>query len=427
MNTGDKMTIKVDNSDIEYMQDYVKQVGAFTRSPGSPGERKGAEMTAEYMKKFTDDVKLEEFKLAPKGALGWIKPFVPLVFIALITFYLIPLLSAIIMTFNLILAILEFVYYWEFIDPLLPKKTSQNTIGVIQPSQKAKQTIIFAGHVDSPFQFNFIKWWGGRVYAILVFGAIFSIILFGILSILNGILITINAFFLNYMIHYTTHVIFFVIWIVIWCLSPIIALFFLFTTWVETPGCGDNLSAVAVALGVGNALKKAKSDGGFFPKHTKVITLAFGSEESFLRGARAYAKAHLNELKAENAILINMETLVSQDSLHVLTRDLNGTVKLSKKVVNDIEKVANDLGIKLGSMIVPLGGGSTDSAEFAKLGLETTCIFGIDIGKIVRGEGYFNHYHTVRDTPDKVDSKALEKTLSICLNYLKMKDEEILS
>ena len=34
-------------------------------------------------------------------------------------------------------------------------------------------------------------------------------------------------------------------------------------------------------------------------------------------------------------------------------------------------------------------------------------------------------YHTVRDTPDKVDPKVLQKALHVCLNYLKMKDEEI--
>ncbi|NHI94479.1 MAG: M28 family peptidase [Candidatus Lokiarchaeota archaeon] len=419
------MSINVDDSDAKYMHNYVKELGAFSRSPGSSGERKGAELTAEHMKKFSDDVKIEDFQLAPKAALGWIKLFVPLFFIALITFYLVPILSAILMAFNLFIAVGEFVFYKKVIDPFLPKKRSQNTYSIINPSQDTRQTIIFSGHVDSPFQFNFIKWWGGRIYAILVFGAIVIFLLFGILSILNAILITIDLFIPGYMIRYTTHVIFFIIWIIFWCLSPIGALFFLFTTWVETPGCGDNLSAVSVALGVGNSLKKAKETGGFFPEHTKVIIMAFGSEESFLRGAMAYAKAHKDELLGENAIVINMEVIVEPDNFYAITRDLNGTVGLSKKVVNDIIKVSKELGFNVRKLAAPLGAGSSDSAALAREGIETTCIFGINIGKIIRGKGYFNNYHTVRDTPDKVDPKALEQVLSICLHYLKTKDEEI--
>ena len=157
------MSIKVDVSDIEYMYGYVKQLAEFPRSPGSPGERKGAKMTAEFMKKFSDDVKMEDFQLAPKAYLWWIKIFVPLFFIALIIFYLVPILSAILMGFNLFMAVGEFVFYKKVIDPFLPKKTSQNTYGIINPTDEPKQTIIFSGHIDSPYQFNFIKWWGGRV------------------------------------------------------------------------------------------------------------------------------------------------------------------------------------------------------------------------------------------------------------------------
>ena len=49
----------------------------------------------------------------------------------------------------------------------------------------------------------------------------------------------------------------------------------------------------------------------------------------------------------------------------------------------------------------------------------------MDLGQLIGGGGYLNHYHTIRDTPDKVDPKALQQALDICLHYLKMKDEEV--
>ncbi len=420
-----KMSIKTNKSDADYMHGYVSEIGSFTRSPGSSGERKGAEMTAEMMETFSDEVKMEDFELAPKAAFGWIKIVVPLFFISLILFNLYPILSGLLMALSLFIVIGQFVFYKKIVDPFYPKKTSQNTYGVINPSEKAKQTIIFAGHIDSPYQFNFIKWWGGRVYSILMFFVLVSFFTFGILSIVNALLFAVNYFNPAFIMPDTIQSIIHVIWIVVICLSPLGALFFLFTTWVDTPGCGDNLSGVAVALGVGNALRKSKKSGGFFPKHTKVISMAIGSEEAFLRGAMAYVEAHRDELIAENTILINLETLVEPDSIFVITKDLNGTVKLSQKVAEEITKVSDELGLKAKMMAMPIGSGSTDSAAFAKAGIESTCIFGMDIGNIIKGEGYFNHYHTVRDTPDKVHPKVLQQTLDICLNYLKMKDEEV--
>ncbi|NLZ28505.1 MAG: Zn-dependent exopeptidase M28 [Firmicutes bacterium] len=419
------MSIKVTDEDGRYMHDFVSKVGSFTRSPGSQGERKGAEMAADAMKKFAHEVKIEDFQLAPKAALGWIKFVIPLFLVAVALFKIEPIISALIMIFNFFILIGQFVFYKKIIDPFYPQKTSCNTYGVINPTGEKKQTIIFAGHIDSAFQFNLIKWWGGRAYTVLVFLVLVTFLVFGITSIANGILVAMSNYGTILGVPEIVNNIFHIIWIVIICLTPLAILFFFFTTWIETPGCADNLSGVSVALGVGRALNNLKEKGGFFPKHTRVVTMAFGAEEAFLRGAMAYVKAHRDRLIAENTILINLETLVEKDDLFVMTSDLNGTVKLSKKVVDDLKKTAHKLGYKMGTMGMPLGGGSSDSAAFARAGIETSCIIGLDLGKVIEGKGYLNHYHTVRDTPDKVDPKVLQQALHICLNYLKMKDEEV--
>ncbi len=418
--------LQTDKSDVDYMHDYVKKLGSFTRSPGSDGERKGAEMTAEMMKEYSDEVEMEEFSLAPKAALGWIKLVIPIFFVALFTFHAVPILSALLMIFIIFIFLGQFVFYKKIVDPFMPKKTSQNTYGVINPSGEPRQTVIFSGHLDSPYQFNFIKWWGGSFYVILMVLVIATLIFFSVTTISNGI---------SYLTDYFNSTAaagevspeLNVRWLASLYLSPLALLFFFFTTWVETPGCGDNLSGVSVAMGVGRFLQKAKQgqEDKYFPRHTRVITMAFGAEEAFLRGAMAYVKKHGEQLKKENTTVINLETLVGTEKLFVLTRDLNSTVKMSSRAVNDVIKASEEKGINIKKMILPFGGGSTDSAAVAKAGIDTTCILGIDLGKIIQGKGYFNHYHTVRDTPDKVPPEALQQALDVCLQYLKNKDEEV--
>ncbi len=422
------MKVRADAADALYMHNYIKKVGSFTRSPGSEGEKKGAEMTAEIMSEFSDEVKTEEFRLAPKAAIGWIRLVVPLYFVALLTFYKAPVLSAFLMLIITVIAVGEFVFYKKIVDPFFPKKTSRNTYGIINPSEKAKQTIIFAGHVDSPYQFNFIKWWGGRVYTVLLVLIITAFITFGIASISLGIRHIIDFFFPAYnALEGVNEALLHRRWLISVFLSPVVALFFFFTTWVETPGCADNLSGVSVALGVGNYLKKSKENNGFFPKHTRVISMAFGSEEAFLRGAMAYADLHKEDLKAQNTVVVNLETLVDPDKFFVLTRDLNSIVKMTPEVIKDILDVSKEAGYEMKKMILPFGGGSTDAAALARAGIKTTSILGMDLGKTFHGKGYLNHYHTVRDTPDKVNPKALQQVLEICILYLKKKDEMISS
>ncbi|MHA1145836.1 MAG: M28 family metallopeptidase, partial [Candidatus Helarchaeota archaeon] len=344
--------------------------------------------------------------------------------ISILLFKIFPLLSGILMSIAILIALMEFVFYKQFLDPFFPKKKSTNTIGTFNPTQEARQTIIFSGHIDSPFQFNFIKWWGGFVYGIIMFSFIVTFILFFVISVVNAILFHLNLLLNNILLSLITDQAFSLLWIIMMIVGiPLGVLFFFFTTWTPTLGAGDNLSAVSVVMGVGKFLKEARESGDFFPKHTKVQIAAWGAEEIGLRGAKAYAKAHQKELKAENAIVINMEVIVTPTKFYLTTRDLNSTIKLSSEVINDLEQVFKDLNIEVGHIATPFGAGSSDSAAFAQKGIETTCIFGVDLGSSMKG--YMQHYHTVRDTPDKVDPKALESVLKACIHYLKFKDKNL--
>ncbi|MHC1592140.1 MAG: M28 family metallopeptidase [Candidatus Helarchaeales archaeon] len=419
------MSIKVDETLAKYMHDYVvktcDEIGP--RAPGSVEERKGAELVVDYLNELCNDVKLEEFKVSPKAFLGWIQIVVPMLIISLFIFKIFPLFSGILMTIAIFIAIMEFVLYKQLLDPVFPKKTSQNVIGTIMPSGEAKRTIVFSGHVDSAYQFNFIRWWGGVPYFALVFTALVLFFAFTFLSIMNAIVYLISPFIPSLILG-IIDTIFTGAWFVFFVVGiPIGILFFLFTTWKPVPGASDNLSAVAVVLGIGKFLKDARESGGFFPKNTKVQLVVFGSEESGLRGSKYHAKIHEKEMKSEDSIVINMEVLTEPDSFYLLTTDLNGTVGLSKDVVVELEQTMNDLGYSPKRLKTPIGAGSTDSAALAQKGIKTTCIFGGNFGDI--RASYINYYHTVRDTPDKVQPEALRQVCEICLNYLKKKDGEL--
>ena len=391
-----------------YMHDYIKRMCELgSRVPGSEEERRAAFITAEIMKEFADEVKIEEFEVAPHAFLGWIKIASPMLFLSLIFHFIYPLISSILLLLVIAMFVGEFLLYYRLLDPFFPKKKSHNVIATIYPLKEVRQTLVFSGHIDSAFEFNFIRWFGKRGHTILVELAIFVIISFFVINFATLL------FGENKTLYYA-------FLLILFPGMPTSILFFFFTTWNGVPGAGDNLSAISVAMGVGEYLRRMRERKETFPLHTKVVIAIFGSEESGLRGSQAYIERHRDEVLSENVAVVNMETIVSPQSLYIVTRDMNGIVPLSENIAVEMAEVMESMQIPYHEIKIPLGAGATDAATFARHGIETTCIMGINPhGK----EEYLNHYHTRRDTPDKVDVKALIRALQTCLGYLKMKDE----
>jgi len=78
------------------------------------------------------------------------------------------------------------------------------------------------------------------------------------------------------------------------------------------------------------------------------------------------------------------------------------------------------LGYSLKEMALPPGGGGTDAAAFARLGVEATTIIGISTAFI--GNGLV--YHTPHDTVDAIEPEAVEAVLDIAVNYIMCKDRQ---
>ena len=67
---------------------------------------------------------------------------------------------------------------------------------------------------------------------------------------------------------------------------------------------------------------KALAEAGVEFEHTEVTMICSGSEEAGLRGAKAYVKAHLDELKELPTAVIALDTFRDLEDMAVYDRDL---------------------------------------------------------------------------------------------------------
>ncbi|MFX1304135.1 MAG: M28 family metallopeptidase [Promethearchaeota archaeon] len=427
------MKIEISKEDSEYMYNIIQQIidECGPRMPCSPQEAKGAEIIKKELEKTCDEVSMEPFTCHPRAALGWIRIDVFLVILSFSCFFLVQIFLA---TFwALILAIIvfglnllaflfewyEFFSYKEFIDPLFKEKSSQNVIGKFKAEKETKNIIIFSGHTDSQYQFNLLTYLKGA-YGIIALLGLGILLLWLFISIIF-LFLTILAFIIGFPVIYET---FFniAIWFLIIGGIPLITLLF-FTSPGErankVPGAVDNLSAVAVVLGLGRYLKNNKD---IIPKNTEIRLISFGCEEAFLRGAYRYVSAHLDDLKEHNTECINIEIIQNIDKIIILNFEPTTRTRHSEELVKKVYKAVElvDIKAKISRMggdsmlerLIGITSGGTDATAFSKSDIKACTITSGDFLEISA------YWHTPRDTFDKIKQGSLENALKVCIGYL---------
>ena len=427
------MKIEISKEDSDYMYNIIQKIidECGPRMPCSPQEAKGATMIKKELEETCDEVSMEPFTCHPRAALGWIRIDIFLVILSFSCFFLAQLflanfwaliLAIVVFGLNLLAFLFEwyeFFNYKEFIDPLFKEKASQNVIGKFKAEKEMKNIIIFSGHTDSQYQFNLLTYLKGG-YGII------SLLGLGILFLWLGVSIiflflTILAFAVGFSIIYEA---FFniAIWFLIIGGIPLIALLF-FTTPGErankVPGAVDNLSAVAVVLGLGRYLKKNKD---IIPKNTEIRLISFGCEEAFLRGAYRYVAAHLDELKEHNTECINIEIIQNTDKIIILNYEPTTRTRHSEELVQKVYKAVElvDIKAKISRMggdsplerLIGITSGGTDATAFSKSDIKACTITSGDFLEISE------YWHTPRDTFDKIKQGSLENALRVCIGYL---------
>ncbi len=425
------MSFDISQSDSDYMYSFIERIieECGPRMPCSPQEAKSAEIIKTEFEKMCDSSHIEPFTCHPRAFIGYIKVMVVMMLISFISYFhtILPLtllLEQIFMGISFTLNLGAFLIIWneffnyrEFIDPLFKKKASQNVIGVIESKKEVKNILIFSGHHDSALHFNLITHLKIGYSIIVILGLLILIIWTGtsaILFMLSIIGFKIAAFLLFQIFALVLFVI---------GLPVLIGLWF-FVSFGEkankVPGAVDNLSAVAIVLGLGKYLKQ---NPDIIPENTEVRLISFGCEEAGLRGAFRYVEEHHEELKTKNAICINMDTIQSINNFSIIDFEPTTRTKHSDHVVKILTQSAKDLGMPASkfshggsSFVEKLIGqvtGGTDATAFSKAGLKAASIVAMDLKQML------NFYHQPTDTPDKIEKGVLEQVLKLCITSIK--------
>jgi hypothetical protein len=387
----------------KHMTDFIERICTEVgpRIFGTKAEKAAGEIIASELRIFCDEVEKQEFSCHPGGFLDYIWVTAFLYLIGVVLYYLVPLLSVTFIFLGLVVFFVQQNVLWEVVDFLFPSRDSFNVIGKIKPKYKAKQIVLISGHHDSAYEFPLLNKLGDKsTYIILPTLAIVILnITIGIIRLLldsPSIVLTLNL-----------------IQTLLFSLGvPLILVFALFLrTNKAVMGANDNLSAVATVIESGKILSNNR------PLETEIWLVSFSGEEN-MRGSKRFVKRNYQELKEKNAMLFNLEVL-SGDEFLLATAEPFFLVKHSEKVIVRIKKAADNINLSLRVESLPFAG--SDAANFSRKGLDAAVLFGIVNG------GLFPHWHSVEDTPEKIDGSALVKVMELVVEFIRVVDQENLA
>ena len=359
------------NIDIEKNTQYAvrgitkvcKKIGP--RKPGSPEELRAQQWMQKDMKNYCDKTNIEEFTLHRQGFMGFI-PFTVACGVAsvFVNWFASPVAALVLCVLAFIPLLFEFLMYKEFDDFLFPKQTSHNMIATRSPKGEVKQRIILVGHSDGQFEWTLNYLMGGLQAKLFVeIPAVVGLIVQTVLAVVCLIVGKGGA---AADIEKTRW--FFILFFVISCVFiPFEIAFLFFQSWTKSvPGASDNLSGCYAGM----AAIKALDEAGIEFENTEVTMICSGSEEAGLRGAKAYAKAHEQELKELPTAVIAIDTFRDLEDMAVYDRDLSGTVQHDWGVKHLVKNAAANCGYDLSFESIYIGG--SDAAAFTQRGIKAT-------------------------------------------------------
>ena len=379
------------------------------RDPGSKGEQQACEYMADVLKNECgcERADVESFKENPGSFFGWIYFTITFVLAAVSISFFYPLVSIILIVIGLLIVFMQFGLYKKFIDRFFPEKTGHNVTAVKSCKGEVKRRIIFSGHSDSANEWRF-TYYGGSKLLVPIIGLSFVGILLGL--VLNIWAIAAGHGFsiaedgaLN-ILRYV-----FLAWIPI----LFVALFFE-NKKRPVMGANDNLTGCFISM----AVVKYMQHHDIRFENTEVWVVLTGSEEAGLRGAKAFCKAHKDELGDVETVFVGLDTIRDYDFMAIYSRDLTGTVKNDESACALVKEAAKQNGLDMPYKSVFFG--ATDAAAVTQSGMKAVSIAAMDPAPA-------RYYHTRLDTADNLDIKTIEAVLGVALETAFLFDEKRLS
>lgn len=382
----------------------VKKIGP--RAPGSPEELHAQEWMAKDLRNSCDKVKIEEFTVHRQAFMGFI-PFTVGCALASVAchWFFSPVVSLILVIVGMLPLVLEFVMYRRFIDPLFKGHPSHNVDAVRKPTGETKQRFIMVGHSDSQYEWTLNYWLGGVGMKLVLIPAVvglfvdLAVVILGLIINGPGPAKASDSTFLKAAL--ITTIVF----------IPFQLAFLLFQSYTRSvPGANDNLTGIYVGMGVMKAMEEANVRFA----HTEVVMMCSGSEEAGLRGAKAYVKAHHEELHKIPTAVIALDTFRDLKDMAIYDRDLSGTLKHHTGVKELMKDAAANCGYDLPYASIYLG--ASDAAAFTQDGVAATGFAAMDPTPP-------RYYHTRLDDVDMLVPEAIEAGIEIMIEAACLYDQ----
>ncbi|MHA2433092.1 MAG: M28 family metallopeptidase [Candidatus Thorarchaeota archaeon] len=377
----------------QFIAEICQEVGP--RLGTSTAEAKAGLRIREEYKRYCDSTFLEEFSCHPAAFLDVVRVSVALYVVGVLLYLVWPLFTALLAALALVLFAAEMMSLREVVDPLFRKRTGVNVYGKIPPTGSPKQVVLISGHHDSAYEFPLHERLKRRFPSF-----IFLTIGLGVVTIVLGV-----SRFLILFLSPKLQIWFdwlFVIPII--SSFPMLAFAFRLRSSSVVLGANDNLSGVAVTLGVGEWLKQKPL------QHTEVWLVSFACEEN-MRGSKRFADLHREEL--QDAYVLNFDG-VGAGTLYVLTAEPMYLTKLTSELCELVVEASKQAGLDIASGVPSFGG--TDASNFIKAGLRATSVVGMG------PEGFIANWHTLKDTPDMIDEKVLLDAVRLAVAFLEHLD-----
>lgn len=372
------------------------------------------------MDTFCDETSFESYKMSPKAFLQWTKFVSSAIIIAVVVCGCLALSSVITMFLaqcivcgvvgvGLLITVIEFLMYKQFMDVLYKNVEGHNLLGVRKPSGEVKKRIIISGHIDSAYEWRHI-YYGKKVplmgicMSATIGGAIISFIISVIAIIANFVNMGSFGSFMNeysYFFHFFTAL-------------AMVTLFLFIDFKTISPGANDNLTGTYAAV---TALRMLDMAGIDF-ENTEVCAMITDGEEAGLRGCKQWAKDHYDEYVnsgVETAVLC-VDTLADLEYLNVYNRDMTGTVKHDPKFSQLVMDAAIEAGhndLKFANVFF----GSSDAAAFTQAGITATCLAAMDPAPA-------DYYHNRRDNFDRLVPEAIKTGFDVIISTILKFDRE---
>ena len=379
------------------------------RIAGSESDRKAIEYLEKRFSSFSDDVSTESFQVVGRSLQHLINFLVWGYFLSVVAYvFLAPIALGLALLMILIYYLARFQDK-NLINLLVRKSETKNVIAKFKPKQEKKLRVIFSGHHDSAFHMPLFEKKLKQI-TLIQNGALLGIIMLIIASIWKTIYMITDVVGVFEIAQYNigslqiTWLLLPDLFFVLAFLGLFLGFYFLANMVTKTPliGANDNLTSVAILLGLGEYLKNNPSS------NLEIYLVSFGAEEPGLNGSKYFVDKRLDELVG--SININFET-VGSGSLGIIAKEKDNNVVHDSKIVKFIQDVGKKNGYDLPAMKIHYG--NTDAGSFSKRKLIATTIFGYGKNDV------FDLWHSTDDIPDNLSSKILEDAFNLTIHVLK--------